>query len=204
MGITTKKSEQWSSHAVTCLGWLIDSSFCHNVIFWKPAELWLPKWSMMEYAKVIPLLCREAFEQSLSFCQGVSLTNPSLAICPQKCHCHLDTEACMTRPCVPFVRHPRPNPNQSQLSQVPALLLLWLALECACENALAICAKHAAFHLTNSSAFRIQLRNWKISVWWELCWYITMILGFLWSGSQPSRPTRISSLSYGLVSFQSP
>lgn len=101
------------------------------------------------------------------------------------------------------VRHPRPNPNQSQLSQVPALLPLWLALECACENALAICAKHAAFHLTNSSAFRIQLRNWKISVWWELFWYITTVLGFLCSASQPCRPLRISSLSYGIVSFQS-
>lgn len=103
MGITMKKSEQWSSHAVTCLCWLTDSSFCHNVIFWKPAELWLLKWSVMKYSKVIPLLCREVFEQSLSSCQGVSLTNPSLAICPQKCHCHLDTEPCMTRPGVPFV-----------------------------------------------------------------------------------------------------
>lgn len=100
------------------------------------------------------------------------------------------------------VRHPSPNPNQSQLSQVPAPFLLWLALECACEECLG-CAKHAAFHLTNSSAFRIQLRNWKISVWWELLWYTTTILGFLWSGSQPSRPLRISSLSYGLMLFQS-
>lgn len=71
------------------------------------------------------------------------------------------------------------------------------------KNALAICANHAAFHLTNSSAFRIQLRNWKISVWWELLWYTTTILGFLWSGSQTSRPLRISSLSYGLMLFQS-
>lgn len=91
-----KKSEQRSSHAVMCLWWLIYSSFCHNVIFWKPAELWLPKSSVMKYPKVIPLLCREASEQSLSPCRGVSLANPSSAICPQKCLCHLDTEPCMT------------------------------------------------------------------------------------------------------------
>lgn len=103
MGITMKKSEQWSSHAVTWLWWLIYSSFCHNVIFWKPAELWLPKWSVMKHPKVIPWLCREAFEQSLSSCHGVSLANPSWAICLQKCHCHLAPEPCTTRLGVPFV-----------------------------------------------------------------------------------------------------
>lgn len=205
MGITMKKSEQRSSHAVMCLWWLIYSNLCHNVIFWKPTKLWLPKSSVMKYPKVIPLLCREAFVQSLSPCRGVSLANPSLAICPQKCHCHLDTEPCMTRPCVPFVWDIQ---VQSQISlscprsQLHSFCgLLW---NVPVKNALAICAKHVAFHLTNSSAFRIQLRDWKISVWWELLWYIITILGFLWRGSQPSRPLRISSLSYRFMSFQSP
>lgn len=143
--------------------------FCSNTIIWKPPELWLPESFVIRYPKGYFIALQKSVfcEQHLSFCHGVSLDNPCLAICPKKCHCHLDTKGCMSRPCIPFVWDIQAQ-TQTSLRCHRSQLHSFCGL---CRNvhmkkALAMCTEHAAFHLTNSSAFIIQLRNWKITVQW--------------------------------------